>query len=117
MSVATFQPAIAPTANGRAAARVAARVESPARWWDRGGTRMFFAALALNLAAAQVLGFQWRIGNADAITRTANAAFVLFSRDPHAAAVGFVWPVLPSLRSCRSCPSCVLQGTRRRRAI
>jgi len=37
------------------------------------------------------------IGNADGLSRTANAWYVLFSRDPHLSAIGFVWPVLPSL--------------------
>src|SRR5690349_4617983 len=33
----------------------------------------------------------------DSLSRTANAFYVLFSRDPHLAAVGFVWNPLPSL--------------------
>ena len=33
----------------------------------------------------------------DAISRTANASYVLFSRYPHLAAIGFVWNPLPSL--------------------
>jgi hypothetical protein len=33
----------------------------------------------------------------DAISRVANAYFVLFSRQPHLAAIGFVWNPLPSL--------------------
>ena len=34
---------------------------------------------------------------ADAVSRVANGYFVLFSRDPHLPAVGFVWNPLPSL--------------------
>ncbi|MHB2022751.1 MAG: hypothetical protein ACYCO3_05400 [Mycobacteriales bacterium] len=33
----------------------------------------------------------------DAVTRVANAYYVLYSRDPHLAAIGFVWNPLPSL--------------------
>ncbi|RYM06518.1 hypothetical protein EWH99_02660 [Sporolactobacillus sp. THM7-7] len=33
----------------------------------------------------------------DALSRVANAYYVLFSRDPHLAAIGFVWNPLPSL--------------------
>jgi hypothetical protein len=33
----------------------------------------------------------------DAVARTANAFWVLFSRDPHLGAIGFVWNPLPSL--------------------
>lgn len=33
----------------------------------------------------------------DAMSRVANAYYVLFSRDPHLAAIGFVWNPLPSL--------------------
>lgn len=35
----------------------------------------------------------------DTLARTANAHFVLFSRDPHLGAIGFVWNPLPSLLS------------------
>src|ERR1041385_9278526 len=41
----------------------------------------------------------------DAYSRVANAYYVLYSRDPHLAAIGFVWMPLPSLggagRGCR----------------
>jgi hypothetical protein len=83
--------------NGYASSGVRTLDKVRVRWWDRAEARVFLLCLGLNLAAAQILGYQWQIGNADAITRTANAAYVLFSRDPHAAAVGFVWPILPSL--------------------
>ena len=35
----------------------------------------------------------------DALSRVANGYYTLFSRDPHLAAVGFVWNPLPSLRT------------------
>ena len=53
-----------------------------------------FAAYLL-LGALLALGPHSIIG--DAWSRVGNAYYVLFSRDPHLAAVGFVWNPLPSL--------------------
>ena len=65
----------------------------------RPGERSVVAVLALvaYLATALivVVGAHSIIG--DAWSRVANAFYVLFSRDPHLAAVGFVWNPLPSL--------------------
>jgi len=61
------------------------------------GMKVFAVSAALNLIAAWCLTYLWRVGNADALARTANASYVLFSRDPHLASIGFVWPVLPSV--------------------
>lgn len=47
------------------------------------------------IAGVVVLGAHSLIG--DAWSRVANGYYVLFSRDPHLAAVGFVWNPLPSL--------------------
>lgn len=44
-----------------------------------------------------VLAVRFGYHNGDAVSRTANAAYVLFSRNPHLGAVGFVWNPLPSL--------------------
>jgi hypothetical protein len=52
-------------------------------------------AIYLLLAAVLVFGFHSIVG--DAWSRVGNAYYVLFSRDPHLAAVGFVWSPLPSL--------------------
>ncbi len=57
---------------------------------------IFGISLLANLAAAWWLSFVAGIGNGDALSRTANAFYVIFSRDPHLAAIGFVWPPLPS---------------------
>jgi hypothetical protein len=53
----------------------------------------WFAYMAV--AAIVVVGGHSIIG--DAWSRVANAYYVLYSRDPHLAAVGFVWNPLPSL--------------------
>jgi Dolichyl-phosphate-mannose--protein O-mannosyl transferase len=60
------------------------------------GWIIFTLALVLNLILAYFLFFVWHIGNSDALSHTANAFYVLYSREPHLAAVGFVWPPLPS---------------------
>ena len=57
---------------------------------------IFFAVLALNLGVGYWLIFVQRFMPGDAQARVANAFYVLFSRDPHLAAIGFVWPPLPS---------------------
>ena len=58
---------------------------------------IFALSLAINLGLAYCLTFVWHIGHGDALSRTANAYYVLYSREPHLAAVGFAWPPLPSL--------------------
>jgi len=59
--------------------------------------KVFVLSATLNLIVAWFLRYNWGVGNADALSRTTNASYVLFSRDPHLAAIGFVWPVLPSM--------------------
>ena len=49
----------------------------------------------LAVAAILVLGHETIVG--DAFSRVGNAYYVLFSRDPHLAAIGFVWNPLPAL--------------------
>ncbi|MDP9073845.1 MAG: hypothetical protein M3N98_06635 [Actinomycetota bacterium] len=46
---------------------------------------------ALYLAVAIVLDFRYLTFNGDAASRMANGFYVLYSRDPHLAAIGFVW--------------------------
>ncbi len=54
-----------------------------------------FSVLYLALAVLLVFGLQLVLG--DAWTRVGNASHALLSRDPHLAAIGFVWNPLPSL--------------------
>jgi len=80
-------------------------------WIDKAVTlKVFAASFVLNLTAALVLAYAWGVGNADALSRTTNASYVLFSRDPHLAAVGFVWPVLPSMLQLPFLPPLHLLG-------
>lgn len=48
---------------------------------------------ALGFYFSHIIGYI----HSDAISRVANAFYVLYSRDPHLAAIGFVWNPLPSL--------------------
>ncbi len=58
---------------------------------------IFLLSFLLDIGMAYILFFVLRIGNSDALSRTANAYYVLYSRDPHLAAIGFIWPPLPSI--------------------
>jgi hypothetical protein len=66
------------------------------QFFNHEGFWIFAFSFLLNIMMAYVLYFHFQIGNSDALSRTANAFYVLFSREPHLAAVGFVWPPLPS---------------------
>ena len=46
---------------------------------------------SLYVAVGILLDFHYKTFNGDATSRLANAFYVLYSRDPHLAAVGFVW--------------------------
>lgn len=61
-----------------------------------GGAYAFWLSLTVYLAVALVLVFQQHQIVGDAWSRVGNAHWVLFSRDPHLAAIGFVWNPLPS---------------------
>jgi hypothetical protein len=57
---------------------------------------IFGISTMLYLCVSVVINLVLVIGNGDALSRTANAYYVFYSRDPHLAAIGFVWPPLPS---------------------
>jgi hypothetical protein len=57
---------------------------------------VFLVSLVFYLFMAVLLTLDLKLGNGDALSRTANAFYVLYSRDPHLAAIGFIWPPLPS---------------------
>ena len=62
--------------------------ESPLIFWSG-----FFVYLIQGIVSYAIL----HIGYGDALSRTANAYYVLYSRDAHLASIGFFWPPLPSL--------------------
>ena len=55
------------------------------------GSVVFATSCALYVAVAILLDFHYQTFNGDAVARMANAFYVLYSRDPHLAAIGFVW--------------------------
>src|SRR6266853_5218431 len=63
----------------------------------KAGLLVFGASLLFYLAVAWVLVFGANVILGDALARVANAYRILFSRDPHLAAIGFVWSPLPPL--------------------
>jgi hypothetical protein len=60
-------------------------------------TRVVFLLAAAGYLAAAWWFWHSHLIPGDANSRVANAYYVLFSRDPHLAAIGFVWNPLPSL--------------------
>lgn len=61
------------------------------------GMVLFALAFSFYLVTGLILMLHYGYHAGDAISRTANASYVLFSRYPHLAAIGFVWNPLPSL--------------------
>ena len=61
------------------------------------GAIVFSLAGAGYLAAAALLVFRFQVVSTQALGLVANASYVLFSRDPHVAAIGFVGSPLPSI--------------------
>ena len=55
------------------------------------------SAFIVNCAFAAYLVFDMHYYAGDAVSRVANAYYVLFSRNPHLGAIGFIWNPLPSL--------------------
>ncbi len=56
----------------------------------------FFVPLVVYLSCGYLLDFVFRSFPGDAVSRMANAFYMLYSRDPHLASVGFVWTPLTS---------------------
>lgn len=70
----------------------------PIRWtFVTPGRALFVGCFAVYAAVGGILALHFHSFNGDAQARLANAYYVMFSRDPHLAAIGFVWNPLPSL--------------------
>ncbi|MNH89878.1 hypothetical protein D3C73_424110 [compost metagenome] len=54
---------------------------------------VFVAEFAVGYYVSHIIGYV----HSDSMSRVANAFYVLYSRDPHLAAIGFVWNPLPSI--------------------
>src|SRR4051812_37507638 len=104
MSVDTLTPVVVDV---DVAAPVAAPRRRPVRralrrfgavaWRRRTALCLFFGSFAVYVALGVVLALHYNSFAGDAQSRLANAYYVLFSRDPHLGAIGFVWNPLPSL--------------------
>jgi len=58
---------------------------------------VFALACGIYLVVGILLDFKYESFNGDAMARMANGFYVLYSRDPHLAAIGFVWNPLQSV--------------------
>ncbi|WP_336076732.1 glycosyltransferase family 39 protein [Paenibacillus sp. 203] len=67
---------------------------SASRWMAIG---LFVFILTLELSAGIYFSYVLGYMHTDALSRVANAFYVLYSRDPHLGAIGFIWNPLPSL--------------------
>ena len=63
----------------------------------REGRIVFLLALGVYLVAAVLLDFKYRTFALDSFSRMANGFYIIYSRDPHLSAVGFVWDPLTSV--------------------
>lgn len=58
---------------------------------------VFLSCFGIYLAIAWLLNMKYHAFTPDAFAHMGNGFYILYSRDPHLAAVGFVWPPLPSI--------------------
>ena len=61
------------------------------------GRAVFLLCFGIYFAVAWLLDMRYQAFTPDAFSHMANGFYILYSRDPHLAAVGFVWPPLPSI--------------------
>ncbi|BBY49791.1 hypothetical protein MARA_32590 [Mycolicibacterium arabiense] len=62
-----------------------------------GGVVLFVGLSALYFTIGTILVLRYNMFDPDATSRVANAGYVVFSRQPHLSAIGFVWNPLPSM--------------------
>ncbi|BBY27777.1 glycosyltransferase family 39 protein [Mycolicibacterium sediminis] len=81
-----------------AATAVGATLDDVAPPVRRGwGVALFAALAALYFGVGTLLVLRYNLFDPDAPSRVANAGYVVFSRQPHLSAIGFVWNPLPSM--------------------
>jgi hypothetical protein len=61
------------------------------------GGALYFLCFIIYLIIAILLDFKYETFSGDAFSRMANGFYVIYSRDPHLAAIGFVWTPLQSI--------------------
>lgn len=67
------------------------------RWLSSEGMWAFVLPLAVYLAGGAYLAFHVHVVMVDTFFRLGNAHWAMYSRDPHLAAIGFVWSPLPAV--------------------
>lgn len=70
---------------------------SPSRRLRSEGVIVFLLAFGVYFTVAWLLDLKYHSFSPDAVSRMANGFYILYSRDPHLAAVGFVWEPLQSI--------------------
>jgi hypothetical protein len=80
------EPQVAPHKNSRLGRRIFSE-----------GPIIFLLTFGIYFTVAWLLDLKYRSFSPDAVSRMANGFYILYSRDPHLAAVGFVWEPLQSI--------------------
>jgi hypothetical protein len=86
-----------PDVSADARRRARDEILSSARSSRRGACYLFLASFAFYLGVGLWLNLRYGYIAYDSQARVANASYVIFSRYPHFAAIGFVWNPLPSV--------------------
>jgi len=73
--------------------------ETRRRYLITEGRAVFLLCFGIYFTVAWLLDIKYRAFTPDAFSHMANGFYILYSRDPHLAAVGFVWPPLQSIAS------------------
>jgi len=87
-------PEIAPPADERPKTEIEA---IPPKRLFREGHIVFLLALACYLMVAYLADFRYQTFALDSFSRMADGFYIIYSRDPHLSAVGFVWDPLSSV--------------------
>jgi hypothetical protein len=74
-----------------------ANLKTRPRYLITEGRAVFLSCFGINFAVAWLLDMKYRAFVDDAFSHMANGFYILYSRDQHIAAVGFVWPPLQSI--------------------
>ena len=95
--VADASPASSRYAEHSETPRIRRRHDSLRRHLRSEGGIVFLLCATLYLTIGSILAFRYHAFFGDAVSRMANGFYVLYSRDPHLAAIGFVWNPLQSV--------------------
>jgi hypothetical protein len=77
--------------------RLSSQRAAPVSFWREEHSLVFLISFLFYVIIGWAAAYLVKTYNWDGVTRIAQAHGVVFSRDPHLAALGFVWPPLPAL--------------------